>query len=390
MAAADIRTPPSRPGLLQGIMLPHLAAWLGVRLLGHPLRVGKFVIVAKHRDVRELLQRDLDFQIGPVNAGRIGEVNGGPFILGMDRSALLSREREALYAALSRVDLEMLGRQADQDAREILGAAGNSIDAVGGYARLVAGRTARRLFGFDGSDVTSFLDVARAVFAHTFLNIGNDAVVRERALAAAELMRAWLDAEMDRRPADNPGEDLMGQLLRAGALDKDGIRRALGGMFVGSIDTTATAVAKILVIAGRDRRLRDQMIADSGDWKRLKGWCWEALRRWPHNPILLRQAAADTSFVDTPVPAGTTMIAWTQAAMLDPDAFPEPQLAQPDRPADAYLHFGAGLHPCAGRALNALQIPMLVGHLLPRMERLGSVQWAGPFPDRLEITLRRS
>ena len=387
MSAPDIRTPRSRPGLLQSIALPHLLAWLGVRLLRHPLRLGKLMIVAKHRDVRELLQRDLDFQIGPVNARRINEVNGGPFILGMDRSAILSKEREALYAALSRVDLQTLGRQADQDAQEILGATGNSIDAVGGYARRVAGRTARRLFGFDGPDETVFLDVARAVFAHTFLNIGNDAVVRQRALDAAQLMQAWLDAEMDRRANGDPGEDLMGQLLRGGMLDRDGVRRALGGMFVGSIDTTATAVAKILVIAGRDRQLRDQMIADRGN---LKGWCWEALRRWPHNPILLRQCAADTSFVDRQVPSGTTMVAWTQAAMLDPDAFPDPQLARPDRPADTYLHFGAGLHPCAGRALNALQIPMLVGHLLPRMERLGSVQWAGPFPDRLEITLRRS
>lgn len=387
---ADIRTPPSKPGLLQSIAVPHLLAWLGVRLLRHPLRLGKLMIVAKHRDVQELLRRDLDFRIGPVNARRIGEVNGGPFILGMDRAPDLSAERTALYRALSRVDLEALAQQADQEARDILDAAATSIDAVGAYARLVAGHTARRLFGIVGPDDQTVQDAARAIFAHTFLNIGDDQAVRERAVMAGDLMRNWLAKEISRRTsARNPGDDLMGQLLRASDLDHAGIRRNLGGMFVGSIDTTATAVAKILVIAGRDKNLRTQMVADCGNPERLRGWCWEALRRWPHNPILMRKAFADTSLADKTVPAGTTMIVWTQAAMLDPDAFPEPQLARPDRGASAYLHFGAGLHPCAGRALNNLQIPMLVGHILPRMESLGPIQWAGPFPDRLTITLRR-
>ena len=36
---------------------------------------------------------------------KIAEVNGGPFILGLDRSAVLERERRALYAALAQVDL---------------------------------------------------------------------------------------------------------------------------------------------------------------------------------------------------------------------------------------------------------------------------------------------
>jgi cytochrome P450 len=119
----------------------------------------------------------------------------------------------------------------------------------------------------------------------------------------------------------------------------------------------------------------------------MTNWCLEALRRWPHNPLVLRKSAAETQLGKTRVEAGATVVAWTQAAMLDRDAFPEPGLLDPDRPRGAYLHFGGGLHPCAGRAINEFQIPILVGRLLARgIENVGRIDWAGPFPDRLLVT----
>jgi len=82
------------------------------------------------------------------------------------------------------------------------------------------------------------------------------------------------------------------------------------------------------------------------------------------------------------------MIAFTQGAMLDRDVFPDPNRMLPDRPRDGYLHFGAGLHPCAGRGLNAIQIPLLVSALVARgVIRGGKMKWAGPFPDRLPVRL---
>jgi cytochrome P450 len=173
-------------------------------------------------------------------------------------------------------------------------------------------------------------------------------------------------------------------------LDDDGVRRTLGGMLVGSIDTTASSVAKIVSMIGRDADLAAAFAADADDDTRLAGWCSEALRRWPHNPILLRQAATDTELAGTEIRAGDRIVAWTQAAMLDASAFPDPAQLRPDRPASAYLHFGAGLHPCAGRAVNAFQIPMLVGALVRRgIKSVGRVQWAGPFPDQLSLRFAR-
>ncbi len=390
---ADIRTPSSRPSLLLGQTVSGTAARLGARWLRKPVRLGRTVLVAGHRDVEEVLRRDLDFRIAPVNAGRIEEVNG-PFILGMDRSDVHARERHALYDALSAVDLSdiMAAAEASAAARIAGVPEGGVIDAVADYARPVAGETARRLFGVSGPDEIVFLDAVRAVFAHTFLNLGGDTAIQGRALRGAALMRTWLVDEIRRRRAAGvTGADLMGALMRQLDLDDDGVRRMLGGMLVGSIDTTASSVARILAVMGRDPRLLALATRDAGDETLTLGWCREALRRWPHNPLVLRQTVAATVLNGVTIPADSKVFAWTQAAMNDAQAFPDPHCLRPDRPARAYLHFGGGLHPCAGRAVNDRQIPVLVANLLRRgVARVGPIAWAGPFPDRLPLTFRTS
>jgi cytochrome P450 len=204
-------------------------------------------------------------------------------------------------------------------------------------------------------------------------------------------MKTWLLDEIARRVASGElGDDMMGALLRDASLDHDGVRRTLGGMFVGSIDTTATAVAKIVVTIGSDGQLGSAVAADIDNLDRVRGWCWEALRRWPHNPILLREAVEATTLGEFPINAGDRMVAWTQAAMQDASAFPSPRRLRPDRPMEAYLHFGDALHACAGRAINGFQIPLLVMSLIRRgIRSVGKVTWAGPFPDQLPVEFAR-
>ena len=52
--------------------------------------------------------------------------------------------------------------------------------------------------------------------------------------------------------------------------------------------------------------------------------------------------------------------------MHDASVFPEPGRLRPDRDGAAYLHLGAGVHPCAGRPVNRFQIPLLVAGLVRR------------------------
>ena len=165
--ATDVVTPPSKGSLLSEQRLPALAARLGAFVAGlvGPFRLGSKVIVAGHADVREVLARDLDFRIAPINEARIDAVNG-PFVLGMDRGAQLVRERGALYEALSAVDLAPIREVVAEDAARRVSAAAGTIDVVNGYARPIAAQTARSLFGISGPDERTFVDVARAIFAY--------------------------------------------------------------------------------------------------------------------------------------------------------------------------------------------------------------------------------
>jgi cytochrome P450 len=389
---------PARPTLIGmligGRVLPDLGARIGARLArwrGKPFRFGRYVIAARHAQASELLARDLDFGIAPINAVKIGEVNGGPFILGMDRGVRLEVERRALYEALAAIDVDRLKHETEADIAAVLGAipAGGELDAVGGYARPIAARTARRLFGLTAPSERMLMEVARSIFNHTFINPTNNAAIRTRGVRAGEHMKSWIEAEIDRRDPDDPGGDMIGRLLAQKILDKDAVRRTVGGMFVGAIDTTATVVAKLVKVVAGDPDLALAMRRDADDTARLYGWCLDALRLWPHNSVVLRGALADTALAGVDVKRGDTAIAWTQAAMRDSTVFDSPKRVRPDRARSTYLHFGGGLHPCSGRPVNAFQIPLLVGGLLRRgLGEVGRIAWAGPFPNRLPLTLR--
>lgn len=394
VAIESIVTPASKPGVLGNQWLLALAARIGARLAAGrsgPFTIGKFVVFARHEDVRAVLERDLDFRIASINEARILEVNGA-FVLGEDRGVTLAKERSALYRGLAAVPLQLVAAQVATLAEwHIAKADSGPFDVVRDYARPIATEAAVKLFGVEGSSREALMEVARAVFAHTFLNIGNDEVIRRRAITASVQMKDWIGREIDRRiDADETGQDLIGGMLALQPKDpdRDLIRRTVGGMLVGSIDTTVTCVAKIMTVIGEDADLAKAVVADLDRPDRLANWCWEALRRWPHNPILLRSPVNDVQFGATIIAAGSTVVLWTHAAMLDPSVFPDPARLRPDRPAQHYLHFGGGMHVCAGRAVNGFQIPILVGALLRRgIGKLGTMSWAGPFPDALPVEL---
>ncbi|WP_426291525.1 cytochrome P450 [Sphingomonas sp. TWP1-3-1] len=355
------------------------------------MRIGNTVITARHATIMEALARDLDFIIEPVNASKFDQI-GYHFILGMDRSPELIAERRILYAALSKVDFAPLKAAAASRAAIILAKAGaGPLDAVADYARPIAAQTASALFGIAPDDRETFMDAARAIFGNSFLNAGGDQSMSDRAVLAANILSEWFEEEIPkRRSGETRRADLMNALIASGASD-DLVRRTLGGMLVGAIDTTATCVAKVMAVLMSDQKLLHRATADRANPALMSGWCNEALRRWPHGPILLRQAARDTILEGVSIKAGDRVILWTEAAMLDDQAFPEPHELHPERPGAVYFHFGGGLHPCAGRSVNAWQIPMLIAGLLAhRPQRRGRIDWAGPFPASLPITLAES
>jgi cytochrome P450 len=394
------RVPADSPKLAQRIVTPkvirglmRLLAASGPRVLKLP---KKQALVPRYDDVQDVLRRDEDFRIAPINATRIEGVMG-PFILGMDGGPVLHAQREALYAALDGAGIDTTCVLAAAEAERLADASARRfgrIDVVDGYARPVAARAAADIFGVNGPSEADLTRAARAVFHETFLNIGDDAAVQKTGRAAGAEIAAWIKAEVARRRGKlTPRGDLLDRLqlqVSAGTLDPQEVPWITAGLLVGAIDTTATCVANIVVEAVADPALLAAMTADVDDPRRLMGWCWEALRRRPHNPLVRRETVSDVAIGDAVLPAGTRVWALTLAAMQDARAFPDPGRLDAGRPMDRYLHFGGGLHRCSGRQLNVKNIPALVAPLLRRkVSGPADLRFRGPFPDRLVVNLER-
>jgi len=384
--------------LLLGPGLQRLAAKAAAGY-GHALRIGRFVIASRWADVEKVLRRDLDFRLAAVNGPRINEVYG-PFVLGVDRGPRMTIERPQLYAAVSAIDPAAVRTLVAGEAERLLDAAEaahSRLDVINGYARLVAARTARVLFGIAAPTEMDLMRVTRLVFQHTFLNLSGNEDVKQRAIAASLELRRWFEDEIAQRHRDGLAiDDVMGRLLALrgripDALDDDGVRRNVAGLLVSAIDTTATAVGKIVTMACTDRTLLERIARDVDDPARMVGWCNEVLRLWTHSPILLRRAETDVALGDMAVPAGSTVIAYAQAAMFDPAHFPDPDHLDPSRSPTLYRHFGGGLHLCAGRAVNDVQIPELVRRIVKRgIVSADRPRYDGPFLDELVVAFRGS
>ncbi len=368
-----------------------------LRRLAPRLVLGRLAIFSTWNDVRELLSRDMEFLIAPVNGPKINALTG-PFVLGLDRSEQLVRERGQMYDALAERNFSFVYKHAQHEAQRLLAAAkagSGRIDVVNGYARLVAARTAARLFGIEGPAEAELMRVARVAFHYIFLNLGSgNGKLRSEAVAGAQELKRWIGKEIEQRTASGCfGHDILGTLLvrrdqDPDALDNDGVTRTVAGLLIGAIDTTATAVSQIVSVLFHDPDLLHGLQQDIEQPDRVLGWCWEALRVWPHNPLLLRQASPGTRLADKTFTKGTTVVALILSAMNDPFAFPSPNLLDPSRPRDRYFHFGGGLHPCAGRSINAIQVPLLVRELVKAGgNRAASPRFDGPFIDRLVVAL---
>jgi cytochrome P450 len=366
--------------------------------LSRPVVFGKFALVSRYQDVRTALELDLPYQIAPINGPNFETISGS-FVLGLDRGVAFARERRQMYESVAGIDGDGLGARVRDEANRILDRAlqaDGRIDVAHGYAHPVAARTAVHLFGIAAPAEADLMRVCRALFHFSFLAGPDEHAVKARAERAAAELRRWITDEIGRRLRDGvQNDDVLGRLLAT--RDRDGtppdaetVRRILSGLLVGAIDTTSPTVARIVCVLASDAALLERVNRDVDDPARMLGWCSEALRMWPAAPVLFRRAARETTLAGRTIPEGCKVAAFTQAAMYDPAVFQNPMDLDPTRPPSRYLNFGGGLHPCAGRGVNDVQLPALVTELVRRgIAAVGRPRFVGPFIDELVVTFRR-
>lgn len=372
------------------------------------LVIHGIAIVTRYDDVLAVLGDDEAFGVEPYGAKM--RALAGEFMLGLDDSLSYEREVSIMRLAAPRSDVPALVGFLGQLTEQLVAGAATRdgrLDVVE-LAKQASAQLFVRWFGTPGADVQSLIAWTMPMFDDIFFNVTDDPQIHASAERAAGQLRAYLEgaiAERKRGGGEEVGMDVIGRLLAmqadpATALSDAQIATNLIGMVVGFIPTVATAVPFALdaLLQRSDALAGAQQAARDDDDEAVRAHMWEAMRLAPFAAGVLRRTRTDALVAAnthhaTLIPAGTLTLAATESAMRDGDAVEDPDSFRVGRPARHYLHFGAGLHHCFGRFVNAMQIPLIVKPLLRRRELArapgedGQLLREGPYPKSLIVAL---
>ncbi|MEI7951106.1 MAG: cytochrome P450 [Synechococcaceae cyanobacterium ELA182] len=348
---------------------------LPLRLRAYPCT--SIVLVSRAEDVREVLARQDSFAV--VYGPRMEAVTGGHnFLLGMQDGPAYSRDVATMRLAFRREDgPTLLSPLVAAEAAAIVADCAGQIDLAQHLALPVACAVVERYFGTPGLDRSRLIEWTSLLFWYIFVDLFADPALETRALAAASRTCAWLDQLIAERKAHPTGaDDVLNRCLAMQGsghpgLDDLAIRNNLIGFLVGGVAPLAQAACQMVdVLLDRPAALAiAQRAAREGDDRLLDGCLFEALRFAPGDPLIYRRALENTTIARGSlracrVPRGAMVLALNGTAMFDPAAVRRPGAFRPDRPWQEYLHWGYGLHSCAGAYLNRAVLPAMLKPLL--------------------------
>jgi cytochrome P450/deferrochelatase/peroxidase EfeB len=408
-------------------------------------KFGRFVLVTRERDVRDVLARTDEFET-PFGL-EMTELSGGGanFVLGMegeahdqelnqirevigDQRSRLTGTNQPIEGGLSqdeiakivfaRKDVELVTQLSNRFAKALIRNSGGRIDVMKDFITRVATETCIRYFGLTVDDPDAFADWSMSISAVLFADPTGDPTTRKVALNGAARIRNVISVSMiQQRP--NPTDTVLGRMIklqqRDPRLTNDVICSILVGMIAGFVPTNTLAAGRIFQALQRHPKAmglameyaRGAARADAGgqagvpnpDKDALHRLLFEAVRLSP--PLTpgqwryAKQEATIGTYVGRrkTVPAGTVLMVATMSALRDHRAIDAPGTFIPDRePANADLAFGTGEHQCLGKYLAMAQFTELFMVLLSQAnlryatDTYGSrIRWVGPFPNRLDM-----
>ncbi len=397
------------PGGLKAWLARQIAALVPVglaalRRVKPILVVGKYGVVTRHDDVREVFATDAAF--GVVYNANLQVITGNqPFFLGLPDTPQYHAQLDAMRAVVLASDLPALGDKAEALAEAMVAAANGRVEVVS-LIRAVTFGVIAPYFGVpeppDGR-----LDVwATRLFEYQFTGSPSDTALRAQVDEIAPVFRAHVDATIAVRKTQPEIDDVLGRCLRRQAANVPGysdadIRTALLCMVVGGPPQPPMVVPQAMeqLLRRPDALAAAHLAAASGNDAALHDIVLEAMRFDPLAPGLPRitlqdwTVAAGTSRA-TLIPKGTTVLAAFASAMMDPRRLPDPQAFRPGRLPYEYIHFGYGMHECFGRFINHATLHRMLKPLLrrPGVRRAdgaeGRLRKNGIFSERLMVVHR--
>jgi cytochrome P450 len=206
-----------------------------------------------------------------------------------------------------------------------------------------------------------------------------------RLMAAVAELDELLEGEIAERLADprlERRDDALSMLIRAreaGELEiaDAGLRDELMTMLVAGHETTAAALAWAFERLARHpdvaARIADRHGAEDDPY--LEATIKEVLRQRPLVPALVRKLTVPAVLGNFGFPTGWVLMPAVFAVHHDPAIYPEPDRFRPERflgdrppPSWAWIPFGGGNRRCVGASLAMLEMRIVLGTVLRRVE----------------------
>ena len=169
-----------------------------------------------------------------------------------------------------------------------------------------------------------------------------------------------------------PADDLITALAAAHHADGEQLTAAelmgnLALLLVAGFETTTNLLGNgiVLLLDHPDHAARLR-----ADDRRAAAYVEEVLRIDSPVQLTVRYSTRPVTIGGVDIPAGAELVLLLGAANRDPARFGEPDVFDPDRPANAPLSFGAGAHYCLGAPLARLEAQIALPALLRRFPRM--------------------
>lgn len=175
----------------------------------------------------------------------------------------------------------------------------------------------------------------------------------------------------ERAAADDPGDDILGQLVKAaleGTITFDNVSEVGFVLTVAGHDTTASMTAMGLLTLLQHPNQLAELQANP---EQIPDAIEELLRYLTVvNLIIVRVATEDIEIGDVVIPAGEGIIPLNFSANRDDAHYPDAARFDIHRKARDHFAFGYGIHQCIGQPLARVELQVIFETLLRRIPKL--------------------
>lgn len=181
-----------------------------------------------------------------------------------------------------------------------------------------------------------------------------------------------------REREQNRREDMISDLVHAKIDDGDNHVLSFAeqvatvrAFLIAGNDTTAAAIANLLLILATQPGLADDLYPLVDDERVMNRFVEEVLRLQPPVHGLFRTAMVDTELGGTKIPALSQVCILYASANDDESEFPDPRRLDYTRAnLGSHTTFGAGIHKCIGIALARMEIKVAAQEIIRRLDTI--------------------